>query len=434
MRAAACRRVITPVSPQSPWLGTKPEYATANHSQPIYMAGFDLREATGVHDDLWARGVVLESRGKKIAFVVLDLIGYFNNEIQTIRTQLADPSFDAVVVSSTHTHEGPDTMGLWGPNQFTTGVSTQYLDFVNAQVRGCIEDANAALEPAEIRFATGDTKNASLPPEPDLVADGRILERLCVGNGAFFDAQGNCVGGTPVEVDNGPIRNPATPSFQLRRAGRNEVLATLVDYASHPESLGSSNLQLTSDFPHAMREALEARYGGTAIYMSADLGVLQGPLDVFLADPQNPTQQVPRRSFAFAQVMGDILADRAGDALDAVSAWNAAPRIEVQQSGVVYVPLENPYFRFANLVGIFGRRRPVSDPIQPGTLSVTTELMALRIGDAQFAVTPNELDPQIGNLYRGMMTRAQHRFLVGLGNDEIGYQMPAAKFNPSCFL
>jgi hypothetical protein len=57
----------------------------------------------------------------------------------------------------------------------------------------------------------------------------------------------------------------------------------------------------------------------------------------------------------------------------------------------------------------------------------------IRIGDAQFVVTPNELDPQIGDHYRSLMTKARHRFVAGLGNDEIGYQMPAAKFNPSCF-
>jgi hypothetical protein len=31
------------------------------------------------------------------------------------------------------------------------------------------------------------------------------------------------------------------------------------------------------------------------------------------------------------------------------------------------------------------------------------------------------------------MRKARHRFVAGLGNDEIGYQMPAEKFNRSCF-
>jgi hypothetical protein len=325
-------------------------------------------------------------------------------------------------------------MGLWGPSDFESGVSLQYLDFVNGQVAGCVDDAKAALVDAEMRIATGDTVGTSLPPEPDLVADGEILQHLCVGNGAFFDANGVCVGGTEVQGDAGPVRNPSVPMIQLRDRTSQQVLATLVNYASHPESLGSQNREITADFPHFMREALEQRYGGTAIYVAGDVGVLQGPLDVFLADPQNPSQQVPRRSFAFAEVMGEILADRAGDALDAEPDWTSSPLIEVAKSGPILVQVENPYFSIAGAIGIFGRRGFTTDPSRPDDEFVTTEVQALRIGDAQLAISPNELDPQIGNVYRAQMTHARHRFLVGLGNDEIGYQMPQAKFNPSCFL
>ena len=415
LRAAACARRITPVVGE-------------NHTDPIYMAGFaNDRTPTGVHDDVWARGVVIESRGRKVAMVVLDVIGYFNNEIRTIRSLVNDPGFDAIVVSSTHQHEGPDTMGLWGPTETESGVDLGYLDFVNRQVADCITEATAALEPAEIRFATGDTRGTSLPPFPDLVADGEVLQRLCVGGS--FDAQGNCAGGILVEGDPGPIDNPTTPSFQLRRRGGGEIIATLVNYASHPEALGSSNRLITSDFPHYMRQRLEERFGGTAIYMSADLGVLQGPLDVFLADENG--KEVPRRTFEFAERMGNILAQRAGDALAAVATWDDSPEIEVVGTGPLTIDVENPYFQFLGVLGVFGRREVESEGPR---FVVTSEVQALRIGPAQFAVTPNELDPQIGDKYRAQMTGAEHRFVVGLGNDELGYQMPAAKFNPSCFL
>lgn len=417
LRAAACARRITPVVGE-------------NHTDPIYMAGFaNNRTPTGVHDDVWARGVVLESRGRKVAMVVLDVIGYFNNEIRTIRSLVNDPSFDAIVVSSTHVHEGPDTMGLWGPTETETGVDVGYLDFVNRQVADCIGEAVAALEPAEIRFATGDTRGTSLPPFPDLVADGEVLQRLCVRGS--FDAQGNCVDGILVEGDPGPIDNPTTPSFQVRRRGGDGgTIATLVNYASHPEALGSSNRLITSDFPHYMRTRLEERFGGVAIYMSADLGVLQGPLDVFLADENG--NQVPRRTFEFAERMGNILAQRAGDAIAAVDSWDSSPEIEVAGTGPLAITVENPYFQFLGVLGVFGRRT-LEQP-DPSRFTTQSEVQAIRIGPAQFVVTPNELDPQIGNKYRAQMTNAEHKFVVGLGNDEIGYQMPAEKFNPSCFL
>lgn len=415
LRAAACARKITPE-------------VGVNHSDPIYLAGFgNDRQATGVHDDTWARGVVLESGDVKIALVVLDVVGYFNNEVETIRALVGDDTFDAIVVSSTHVHESADTLGLWGPNELTSGVDLGYLDFINQQAADCIVEANANLQPADIRFATGDTIGTSLPPEPDLVADGEILQHLCVGG--TFDGSGACVDGIEVQGDDGPIRNPSTPSFQVRDRASREIVATLVNYASHPEALGSDNTLITSDFPHFMREALEARFGGMAIYMSADLGVLQGPLDVFLEDPTSG-EMIPRRTFEFAARMGAILAERAGDALAEVDQWLRAPEIAVAMTGPFAVTVENPYFRLLGQIGVFGRRafEEVGD-----TFQIESEVQAIRIGPAQFAVTPNELDPQIGNRYRDMMD-AEHKFIVGLGNDEIGYQMPQEKFNPGCFL
>ena len=416
LRAAACKRRITPVVGE-------------NHGDPIYMAGFgNDRQATGVHDDTWARGYVVQNAAKKIAVVTLDVIGYFNNEVRTIRAdpQIANLGFDAVIVTSTHVHEGADTMGLWGPDETTTGVDLGYLDFVNSQAAACIADANARLEPAVMRFATGSTIGASLPPHPDLVADGEVLKPYEIPGDAFTPPRASDV---IVEGDPGEIENPSVPTLQIKSVASGAVLATVVNFASHPESLGSDNTLITSDFPHFMREAIEARYGGIAIYQSADLGVLQGPLDVDITDPQTGEPAV-RRTFRFAEVMGQALAARAAQALDGVSNWEADPALDARSSGRILVTVENPYFRLAAGFGVFGRRALERDA--QNHLATSTEVDALRIGPAQFGVTPNELDPQIGNHYRDLMTQAEHRWMLGLGNDEIGYQMPLAKFNPSC--
>lgn len=414
LRAAACARDITPV-------------VGVNHSDPIYLAGFSNdRRATGVNDPLWARGFVVQNASRKIAVVTLDLIGYFYNEVQTIRAHpaLAELGFDAIMVTSTHQHEGPDTMGLWGPDETTSGVDPDYLDFVNEQVVQCLLDAEESLVPAEARFATGTTEGTSLPPHPDLVADGKVLESLVIPGDAFSPARPEDV---VVQGDPGEIVNATVPALQLREVD-GDVIATVVNFASHPESLGSNNTLITSDFPHYMREALEAYYGGIAIYVSADLGVLQGPLDVDVTDPDTG-DPAPRRTFRFAQVMGELLAERAAEALDAAS-FRADLELDVATSGPILVEVENPFFQALASFNVFGRRTLTTIENTP---YIETEVNAVRIGPAQLAFTPNELDPQIGDLYRAQMTGAQHRWLVGLANDEIGYQMPFEKFNPSCF-
>jgi len=45
----------------------------------VFLAGFgNNRLATGKHDDLWARALVLESGSTKIAIVSIDFIGYYS--------------------------------------------------------------------------------------------------------------------------------------------------------------------------------------------------------------------------------------------------------------------------------------------------------------------------------------------------------------------
>src|SRR5262245_64224702 len=131
LRVGSCKREITPVSPplQAAYQAAFGVPGVVNHTDPIFMAGFgDNRRATGYHDRLWARGVVLESQGKRVAIVALDLIGYFKNEIDTARAMISPESaIGFAVVASTHQHEGPDTLGIWGPDGTTTGTDCGYL-------------------------------------------------------------------------------------------------------------------------------------------------------------------------------------------------------------------------------------------------------------------------------------------------------------------
>src|SRR5262249_16344903 len=101
--------------------------------KPVYMAGFGQnRKATAVHDPLLARAVVLKHGRAKLALVSIDLVGFFPPNVVRVREQL--PGFTYVLVSSTHNHKGPDTLGLWGPNPFTSGIDRDYLKSVEEKV------------------------------------------------------------------------------------------------------------------------------------------------------------------------------------------------------------------------------------------------------------------------------------------------------------
>lgn len=438
LRVGTCQRDITPISDS-----LADEYQAAfgapgsvNHTDPIFMAGFgDNRQATGYNDRLWARGIVVEGLGGRIALVALDLVGYFNNEVETIRA-MVDPAskVDYVVVHSTHQHQGPDTLGIWGPGPTQTGIDFGYLDFVNATVADCIDDAAANMQRARVKYATTDSSGLSLGTDAEDdglgVSDGKVL----VGDAALAPATQGRIVDPRLSVMQFEELDPPYPT-----------IATLVNFASHPESLGSNNFRITSDFPHYARERIEEEVGGMAIWVSGDLGVLQGPLDIDVLDPVTnaPAQ---RRTFRWAEVHGTQLADRALAALSSLPG-NPLAVVVAKSTKPVAVPLDNPYFRFFIAIGVIDARRslytngvpddsvgfPFPFPI-PQALGedLHTEVGAFRINEGSFAVVPTELDPQIGETYRAAMTGAHHTFLIGLGNDEIGYQVPFAKWDDSC--
>ncbi len=445
-QVGVCVRDITPVSPNlaSVYEDTFGEVAAVNHTDPIYMAGFgNDRQATGYHDRLWARGVVVAGPGGRVAIVAIDVVGYGVAETEIIRDMVSpDSKIDYAAISSTHTHEGPDTVGLWGPSSIASGIDYAYLDFINATVADCIDEAAANLERARMRLVTPDSQGLSLGLDVEDdgfgVADGKVL----AGDAELAPAFEGRIVDSRLAVMQFTKREPSQDASY-------EVLATLVNFASHPESLGSSNTFITSDFPHPARERLEAEYGGTAIWVSADLGVLQGPLDLDVLDPLTD-QPAERRTFRFAEVHGTQLAERVISAIDVSEAGDDAPDISFGRTSPVAIPLANPFFRVGVAAGVLDDRRTLFTGGEPDTSNgfpypppfhgipqalgedLHTEVGAVRIGGASVAVVPTELDPQLGEVYRERMTGAEHTFIIGLGNDHIGYQVPFDKWDDSC--
>src|SRR6516165_10212178 len=132
--------------------------------KPVYMAGFGHnRVATKIHDPLMARAVVLKDDKTKIALVSIDLVGFGYPNVLRIRKQL--PGFTYVLVSSTHNHEGPDTIGLWGKDHSHTGVDPEYIARSEARVVKAVQDADKSSKSVTARIGTAKA--------PELLHDGR---------------------------------------------------------------------------------------------------------------------------------------------------------------------------------------------------------------------------------------------------------------------
>ena len=386
---------------------------------PVFLAGFGQdRRASGVHDPLWARAVVVRSGAKRVALVSVDLIGVQYPLTLRVRDRLGD--FDYVLVSSTHNHEGPDVIGLWGPSPTTTGVDPSYLERVEQGIVLAVREAEEAMAPAVALYGTAEDET--------LLGDSRRPE-----------------------VKDGVLR-----VLRFERPSGGEPIGLLVQWNCHPENLGSRNTLVTADFPFATVAALEQRHGCPVAYVTGAIGGLMSAPEDLLKRPDGTNYR--EGEFEFAEVYGVAVADLADRALAEARPIALGP-IEVRAERVA-LPLENNLYRVARLAGVLNRvgYRWTGDPEAPGPelrprdilggLAILTEVAYLRLGDLHLAAIPGELYPELVNgrfqdpadpgaddpeaplegHVLGILPEGP-RLIFGLANDEVGYIIPRRQWD-----
>jgi hypothetical protein len=339
---------------------------------PVWMAGFSPNKpALGVRDPLWARALSLRTGKERVVLVSLDLIGLLHFHAKRLRESIAaaaETRPENVVVACTHNHSGPDTLGLWGPLPFLTGLNPDYLKLLCDRAVEASKKAVEAERPASLSIASAS------------------------GEGFFKDSR------------DPKILNETIDGLLLRdRSGK--VVAAVAVAACHPEGVGRKNRRITSDFPHALRLALEKEYpGSVGIYFSSDLGTLQSPK---LAD----------HSFETVDRMGETLASRLVASFKAAEPEPAAAL--ASRSLPFEFELRNPLFRAGLKGGLFG------DPKEGfreegGRILIASSLTAIRLGRLTLATLPGEVAPELGREIRALLP-GDRKVLIGLGNDEVGY-------------
>ena len=413
--------------------------------QAVWMAGFQNgRPATGVHDDLWARAVALRQGDVTVALVSLDVVGYFNDEVLDVRQEAAAAGLDVdhIIISSTHVHEGPDTMGLWGRNAFQSGVDPTFMAYIRSQVVAAVGEALDALEPATLRVGQADTSTTSSEKGTrNVVRDSRA----------------------PVIVDETLYAARLTNS-----AG--DTIATLVNWGNHPEALSDENTLITSDYVHYVREAVEngvdyesydlPGLGGVCVYLSAAVGGLMTPLGIQVTDGDGDTYG--ESNWDKAQALGNVIGQKALEAIEGGEDV-ADPALALRYASF-YVPVENVGLQALALSGVVDRDTYLWDDTQNVTADnkphLLTEVDVLDLGPVRMLTVPGELFPELAiGGYDGSHVNttvvefissdnpnppdisaaptgpylkdrmgATYNWVLGLGNDEIGYIVPPYDF------
>lgn len=392
---------------------------------PAWMAGFGVgRGAIGVRNDQWARAIALRNGDTTIVLCVIDSVGYMINHMDLVRELVpSELGVDYVFMASTHVHEARDTIGIWGADFSATGLDADYMRFVQERSAQAIREAVERLTPARLELVSFRLGELDLDPStPGVQAEVRrffgdnrdpfILDDQ-VRMMRFVRADGGAAPGTPPTPDASGSRAPAGPSTS--------TIATLVNFAAHPEYEGSRQRELSSDIGHALRRAIEsgadgpdadeeldqAGVGGIAVFWNGALGSQIGPNELLLRDWAG--EPVAEDSPATSEHVGAQLGYWA---LRALAADDAVPTRRTLLDGSAvplsfrrarfFVRIQNTRYHIAFRTGLFDREvynyepgRTISYPRDTNIPEAETELAVLRIGPAQLFTFPGELDPML---------------------------------------
>ncbi|OIO11761.1 MAG: hypothetical protein AUJ52_01565 [Elusimicrobia bacterium CG1_02_63_36] len=398
--------------------------------ESVYLAGYGAsgKRAKGVRDRLYARALVVSDGTSTAALVSLDLIGLYRNDVLDLRSRTTIPVF----VTATHTHSGPDTLGLWGPILGMSGVRSAYQERVKASVAALIAELNGKLDPAEL-FAARESVDPS---------------RLCRDrrDPAAFD--------------------PDLDVLSVRR-GNGQTIATGVRFSCHATALGRTRERISADYPGALCSVIEKAKGGTCLFFPGSIG---GHIV--------PAVEIGATLEEQDRAMEDLGAALASTALGA-RYRPLSPGSIAFSSAVVSLPVENSrYLTFLPSLA-FGHRLFDSAGVElpfwkrwwiplrhaiffplPAALRpwVETEVSRADLGPLKILGIPGESFPEqaIGGYggehryaqaliapdsenppvlerapkppYLRELLSAEYAWIVNLANDEIGYTIPAYDF------
>ena len=366
LRVGAAVRVITPdpLLPVSGGMG-KPNPA---------------REKRG---DLTARALVLRKGEVTVAVVSLDVLGFPSVLGDRVRRQVGRMPPENVLIGATHTHSAPDCYAFPDGEGGHTG-DLAYMDSVCNKAAEAVNEAIDRLQPARIKVATGEAKGkiAYNYYAPDLY-DRRMSVIRAVGP-------------------------------------RGETIATLVNYAIHPEVLGNSVGILSPDLIGPLCAKVEEQAGGVALFMNGAQGGMVTADNRDLDRPRDAQRAVwsDTRRWEECLRIGHLMADEArrliADAPEqedpTLFCDSIAVRFPVESKAMWDVVLGSPL------------KYPHNDD-----RSITARINLVHIGNAQILTIPGEALPNIG-FYLKRKMRGEHNLLFGLTNDAFGYILTKVDF------
>lgn len=366
----------------------------------LYLGGFDMgRRNTGVRDPIYAHVLYLDDGSELLVLVSIDTIGLDNDQVRDVRALASERHRNRIIITATHNHAGPDTIGLWGPAcmglPLCPGLVPEYMETLKYLIASGIDRAVQTAEPSRIRFAKGPVdRGLSINIHPEIRMQKDDVVRVM--------------------------------ALESVEDGRN--IAVVANWGCHAEAMWNDDL-LSADWPGEFYRRWEAARGGVPLFVQHALGGLvsvnpgAGKLAL-----ESEIMDVFLEHVTVEERLG--IAERIGKGLfEAVEAALEGSEDVYGPEGVTFSILtEDLKLRVDNWIfDYLGRRKLLQRQIVKRNRKpyMKTDILVARFrnGDevlADLVTVPGEPSSPLVEVLDAT-SDAPVRFTVSLGNDEIGY-------------
>lgn len=373
----------------------------------------DDYKSRGIFQNLYAHALVIDDGSKEISLVVSDLLGIPAQMVKKIRKKVYTScglKEEQVMVAATHTHSGPDTVGLAPESK----VDEKTLEMIIKKIAQAVEEAYANKVKAKIGF--GSTKEEGIPHNRRLrTKDGKVhmnWEKIPPGEIA-------------------EVLGPIDPELGVGKIEDNQgrLKGIFLNYTCHPAILAGDNLLISADYPGFIYKKLKESLGEDILTLFTN--GTEGNINHI--NPFDPSQE---RGFKEAERIGNILAQKVTPFLQELSVMDDCkvdfsvkkleiPRRKIPEDRLNWAKevLAKWDGKFRNLVDglpdeFYAQETMILKELEDEP--VRTEVQIFRIGKTAFAGLPGEVFVEYGLKIKGGSPFPK-TFVIGLANDWIGY-------------
>ena len=358
------------------------------------LGGYGARmskPAEGIHDDIWAKALVLSDGGKKYAIITLDILGLPPNVKPQVIEKLNQKGWteENILLLPSHSHTSLEMFALNDKNIFNLApigiFQPELLDFVVQSLSDLIKSADQDLQPVNIgsqsRQIEGLNRNRRGEPFVD--------KTLTV---------------TRIDHING------------------KPMTLLVNWTGHPTIMDGHDMLVSGGWPGYLQRELEDWIG-------------QGVVAMFYNGPQGDQSVIAEGAgshFEKAEKYGRTMAIKA---LDVYNDIQPAENIRFSYNyKIIPLPDKEAHPGFMETGGKeYGLDEEKINILLEQVFPVQTSIGACRLGDLLIVGAPGELSAELGlNIKDNLKTRGiKYPAIGGLANQWISYILSENEYHKS---